>query len=828
MTFSCVLALTLLAASLTASLPLKDTSRCLVGPSFWCRSQETIALCHAEAYCAAKKGAAVVMEPGAPSFRAEPSVEKAAPSVEEAPRFTIKEESTRVSISMDDDAPKSSSSSSSSSPTVNADPCELCLEIANATIVIAESPEGRAAAKVVMEEACKGLPYPLEQRICDMLVSPIVDAIYDAIEAHVNVSAKDVCQALRLCGAKATEEDRRRRNRIFKDEARIAAEIVGEFSSSSSSSSSVKMDVCETCLEISNYTLKIAESPLGRAAAKIIVAEGCKALPIPLEQRLCQIIAGPIVDKIYDAIEAHVHLTPHEICGGLRLCGKKKGIDAESTLQQRLKSALAKHRDVVVNNINNNIMNVNNNVNNNTVVVNDHLTVSSAAAASAPFALPKANPLECQVCQITMKFLKGYATEDNKQTLIVYFNKTLCQNMDPSIRKNCSDDVVKIVDELFDVMEKQTPLQICQTIHACDAAMTKDEQTDQLAVEIAALAAAFPSSSSSSSSSPSSSALPRCRACEAAAAFAKSFATPENEKMALAYLDGALCGHVKPADRSNCTKMLAVTVGNLFSMIQGLTPRRFCEQVGLCFGDENGVVRVGADLSNNIECELCKYASQMLAPSCTPENAAAIVDYLNSSICQRYVTPDQRPMCEGLVKNATDGIFELVRDGTLCAKLGVCQEKKVVPWTDVLRSQEDAAQVENVAKWIAEEDAVNNVVINNINNNIMNVNNNVNGNKILVNSHVKVPAGPPPAASTAAPPLALRNPAECGICEYVGLALLLGQSSEAACQTAFASQPRTKVDACLAFAGPFAEAMKGAGIADHKNVMKLCADNKYC
>jgi len=265
-------------------------------------------------------------------------------------------------------------------------------------------------------------------------------------------------------------------------------------------------------------------------------------------------------------------------------------------------------------------------------------------------------------------------------------------------------------------------------------------------------------------------------------------------------------------------------------MLQGLTPRRFCEQIGICGGDD-GVVRVGADLGGNLECELCKYASHLVAPYCTPANAASIVKYLNDSICQRYVTPDQRPTCAALFKNATDDIFGLVADGTICAKLGICPEKKLkksqyVPWMDVLRL-EDAAKVENVAKVLAEEDpnAHNNVVINNINNNIMNVNNNVNGNKILVNDHVKV-AGPPAPPSAA--PMAMRNPMECGICEYVGLALLLGQSSDAACETAFASQPRTKVDACLAFAAPFASAMKGSGITDHKNVMKLCADNKYC
>merc|ERR1712198_336918 len=119
----------------------------------------------------------------------------------------------------------------------------------------------------------------------------------------------------------------------------------------------------------------------------------------------------------------------------------------------------------------------------------------------------------------------------------------------------------------------------------------------------------------------------------------------------------------------------------------------------------------------------------------------------------------------------------------------------------------------------------NNVVINNIVNNVMNVNDEIKDNTVIVNDHVNVSNQPPQPPK---PPMALRNPMECSICEYVGLALLLGQSPDAACETAFASQPKTKVDACLAFAAPFASAMKGAAVANHKHVMKLCADQKYC
>merc|ERR1712142_1123975 len=97
----------------------------------------------------------------------------------------------------------------------------------------------------------------------------------------------------------------------------------------------------------------------------------------------------------------------------------------------------------------------------------------------------------------------------------------------------------------------------------------------------------------------------RCTACEAAASFAKSYATPENEKSALSYLDNLLCGKVPAGDRANCSKMLQMTVGNLFSMVSGLTPRRFCEQIGICgaFKEEavDGIVRVSASAPASVD-----------------------------------------------------------------------------------------------------------------------------------------------------------------------------------------------------------------------------------
>merc|ERR1712142_566377 len=140
-----------------------------------------------------------------------------------------------------------------------------------------------------------------------------------------------------------------------------------------------------------------------------------------------------------------------------------------------------------------------------------------------------------------------------------------------------------------------------------------------------------------------------------------------------------------------------------------------------------------------------------------------------------------------------------------------------------------AAKVEDVAKKLDCPDGAKNIVINN-----------VNGNTIVVNDHVKVdhdgPKPPPPHPPTSPPkphpPMKAltnnNNPVECGVCEYVGLALLLRQTPEVACRDAFASQPATKVDACLAFAAPFEGAMKEFGAENHKHVMKLCQDHKHC
>merc|ERR1719370_1423876 len=297
-----------------------------------------------------------------------------------------------------------------------------------------------------------------------------------------------------------------------------------------------------------------------------------------------------------------------------------------------------------------------------------------------------------------------------------------------------------------------------------------------------------------------------------------------------------------------------------------MTPRRFCEQISVC-----GAAAAGGQAAalfrlinnNNQECELCRVASQVLAPYCTPEAAASVVDYLNASICQRYVSPDERANCSLLAKNATDAIFQLVVEGKLCAKLGVCpdaektvvkksevksnlkEEVKSVPWMRFVESV-DAAKVQATAKELVHDndEGGNNIVINNINNNIMNVNNNVEGNTIVVNDHVKIsslPTPPPPPAGNAdaAPaaaadaaadtdPPSVGNPAECSVCEYVGLALLLGQSPADACATAFASQPRSQVDACRAFVAPFAQAMKRATVANHVGVLNLCRSNKYC
>merc|ERR1712168_1135556 len=101
-----------------------------------------------------------------------------------------------------------------------------------------------------------------------------------------------------------------------------------------------------------------------------------------------------------------------------------------------------------------------------------------------------------------------------------------------------------------------------------------------------------------------------------------------------------------------------------------MTPRRFCEQIGICGGSGvslgranatdlavgvnggaipavgvNGGVNPAVDvlrmsvtpsIANNIECELCQYAAQTISPYFTPSAAESIVDYLNSSICQKY------------------------------------------------------------------------------------------------------------------------------------------------------------------------------------------------
>merc|ERR1712002_692712 len=97
-----------------------------------------------------------------------------------------------------------------------------------------------------------------------------------------------------------------------------------------------------------------------------------------------------------------------------------------------------------------------------------------------------------------------------------------------------------------------------------------------------------------------------------------------------------------------------------------------------------------------------------------------------------------------------------------------------VPWMEVFEVQ-DAAKVEDVAKKLDCPDSGKNIVI-------INVNNNVNGNTIVVNDHVKVdhdgpkPPHPPTPPPKLHPPMKAltinNNPVECGVCEYVGLALL--------------------------------------------------------
>jgi len=214
---------------------------------------------------------------------------------------------------------------------------------------------------------------------------------------------------------------------------------------------------------------------------------------------------------------------------------------------------------------------------------------------------------------------------------------------------------------------------------------------------------------------------------------------------------------------------------------------------------------------------------------------------------------EERPTCSLLVKNATEEIFKLVVNGQICVRLGVCQQKKSVPWEKLVEVV-DAAKIQSKANKISqakenkedEEGNTNNIVIQNINNNIMNVHNTVAGNTIIVNDHVKVdnPAPPHPpkdeddaaaaaaadstTAAAAAATLSIKNPMECRVCEYVGLALLLGQTPEAACKAAFSSQPATKVDACLGFAAPFGKAMKESGVEGHSNVLQLCRVHKYC
>merc|ERR1719193_2793659 len=589
---------------------------------------------------------------------------------------------------------------------------------------------------VIVSQACRLLPNPIETKICDLLVGPVVNAIYDAIEKHVHVTAKEICSDLRLCSAKT---------KTVKDNLVSALKDASKISDEVTSPSSVAVDPCELCLEIANTTIQIADSSASRAAAKMAIRRACKAIPNYFGKKVCEFVAGPIVDAIYDAIEAHVHITADEICTGLKLCSNSSSSSINNgnppSLKDRLKAAIAEKKRSEV-------------------------------------STPNANPLECQVCQITMRYLQGYATEDNKKTMIFYFNNTICQKMDPSIRKNCSDDVVKIVEELFNIMETQTPLQICQTVQACDPSMTVAQSAGEVAQLVSSMTS-FPSlkanpiecqtcqfmmryikgdateknrkflifvfnstlcmeikpenrqacsddvvkivdeifnvmetqtplqicqtvgacaasavvaqfdgqvaeitsilSSSSSSSSPF-----QCKLCETAASVAKSFVTPENEQAALSFLEGALCGKLPASDRANCSEMLHLTVGNLFAMLNGMTPRRFCEQIAIC-GEENHAALFNADQSSGvvrmkgplgvIECELCKYAAQTLSPHCAvPSNAEAIVDYLNSTICQRYVSPDQRPMCAGLVKNATLEIFKLVASGQICGKLGVCPE----------------------------------------------------------------------------------------------------------------------------------------------------------
>merc|ERR1712136_533429 len=99
---------------------------------------------------------------------------------------------------------------------------------------------------------------------------------------------------------------------------------------------------------------------------------------------------------------------------------------------------------------------------------------------------------------------------------------------------------------------------------------------------------------------------------------------------------------------------------------------------------------------------------------------------------------------------------------------------------------------------------------------------------VVVNDHVKASGPPVPPKPPKQQPLAQGSPMECSVCEYVGMALLLGQSPDAACQTAFSSQASTKMDACLAFAAPFGAAMKDAAVADHQKLMELCKREKYC